>query len=356
MRHKRISKWLAAMLLISTTASAQVSIPNTFTPNTTAQSALVNANFSQLGQQALNRAGGIITGNISVDPGITIDGIDIGAVLGGSGTPTFANITVTGQGAFTSTGAAAILVSGGITAGSGNVAIIGTDGRIPAISSTTFASLSGINLTSIPETAITDGTLLARVASTETISGLWTFTATTVTLTNASGFSLGLAHSGALTDAKNWFIRTIGGTSNTFAVTTCNEASNSCADPITITRSGAVPQLMTFNTAMAYTGLQNVTLAAGNNNNVSLNGNTVRLRVTTAGGSANIITGLTGGTDGRRLSICQVAGTQPVNTTAEDANSTAANRISTGSANGTSSFILCMRYTYDGTLTRWMID
>lgn len=37
---------------------------------------------------------------------------------------------------------------------------------------------SGASLTSIPETAITDGSVLARVAGTETISGTWNFSAT----------------------------------------------------------------------------------------------------------------------------------------------------------------------------------
>lgn len=89
--------------------------------------------------------------------------------------------TLTSTLAVNSTSAAAIDVAGGITAGSGNVGIIDTSGRIPAISSTYVASLSGANLTSIPETAITDGSLLARVGSTETISGTWTFSTTLAT-------------------------------------------------------------------------------------------------------------------------------------------------------------------------------
>lgn len=49
---------------------------------------------------------------------------------------------------------------------------------------------SGASLTSIPETAITDGALLARVAAAETISGAWSFTSagTAITLTNNASF------------------------------------------------------------------------------------------------------------------------------------------------------------------------
>lgn len=49
-----------------------------------------------------------------------------------------------------STGAAAIDVAGGITAGTGNVAIIDTTGKIPALSSTYLTSVAGTSLTGIP--------------------------------------------------------------------------------------------------------------------------------------------------------------------------------------------------------------
>ena len=53
------------------------------------------------------------------------------------------------------TGASALDVAGGINAGSGNVGIVDTSGKIPAISSTYFASLSGANLTGVPAAAVT---------------------------------------------------------------------------------------------------------------------------------------------------------------------------------------------------------
>lgn len=159
---KKIIVSLLVTALIVTQAEGQVTIPTTFT--TSVPVSQLNGNFSTLGSSALNRGGGTITGNISVNSGVTIDGVDIGSVLGGSGTPTFSTVTITGAGsalavtnnvAINGTGATAIDVAGGITAGSGNVGIVQTDGRIPALSSTYFASLSGANLTSIPWTAMT---------------------------------------------------------------------------------------------------------------------------------------------------------------------------------------------------------
>ena len=49
------------------------------------------------------------------------------------------------------TGASALIVDGGIVGGTGVVQVIDASGKIPAIDSTHFASLSGTNLTSLPE-------------------------------------------------------------------------------------------------------------------------------------------------------------------------------------------------------------
>jgi hypothetical protein len=76
-----------------------------------------------------------------------------------------------------SSAATALDVAGGIQAGTGNVQVVDATGKIPAIDATRFASLSGANLTGIPETAIADGALLARLAANETITGLWDFDA-----------------------------------------------------------------------------------------------------------------------------------------------------------------------------------
>lgn len=57
---------------------------------------------------------------------------------------------------------------------------IDDNGKIRAISSTYFASLDGSALTGLTESQIADGSILARVAAAETITGAWTFQAKTV--------------------------------------------------------------------------------------------------------------------------------------------------------------------------------
>ncbi len=56
-------------------------------------------------------------------------------------------------------------ILGGLTAGSGAVGIIDTTGKIPAISSTYFASLSGANLTAVPASVLTGTTLPAAIVT-----------------------------------------------------------------------------------------------------------------------------------------------------------------------------------------------
>jgi hypothetical protein len=60
---------------------AQVTVPYTFSAGTIIRSDEVNTNFSTVAAAALNRTGGTITGNINVASGVTIDGVDISAVL-----------------------------------------------------------------------------------------------------------------------------------------------------------------------------------------------------------------------------------------------------------------------------------
>lgn len=138
---KNTAAAIAIVLAGLIVGEAQITVPHVFT--TSVPVSQLNTDLSTLGAGALNRAGGTVTGNISVDSGVTIDGVDIGATLGGTGDPSFDTVTVTG------TGASAIDVAGGINAGSGNVGIVDTTGKIPAISSPYFASLSGANLTGL---------------------------------------------------------------------------------------------------------------------------------------------------------------------------------------------------------------
>jgi len=57
------------------------------------------------------------------------------------------------------TGADSLDIGGGLNAGTGNVAIIDTSGKIPALSSTYLANLSGANLTAITAANISAGSL-----------------------------------------------------------------------------------------------------------------------------------------------------------------------------------------------------
>ncbi len=67
------------------------------------------------------------------------------------------DVTINATLTISSTDAAAIDVAGGINAGSGNVGIVDTTGRIPAISSTYFASLSGADLTNLVASNLASG-------------------------------------------------------------------------------------------------------------------------------------------------------------------------------------------------------
>lgn len=131
-------------------ASAQITITYTFVSGTVADPDQVNANFAAIASNALNRAGGTITGNIIVNAGVTIDGVDIGAVLGGTGTVTFADVTATGltTTTFTCTGCvsgaqlASTSVTGGIYGSSTLVPTftVDPDGRLTAAGTTALDS------------------------------------------------------------------------------------------------------------------------------------------------------------------------------------------------------------------------
>ncbi len=169
-----MKRWILAMVMVlalAMPAAAQITT-GSFTSSVTVSG--LNTAIATLGAQALNRSGGTITGNITVSSGVTVDGVDISAVLGGSGTPTFSTLTLS------SSSASALDVTGGINAGSGNVGIVDTTGKIPAISSTYFSSLSGANLTGIPvsalsgtwsDTAFSAGDYTANGTMTITVAG-----------------------------------------------------------------------------------------------------------------------------------------------------------------------------------------
>ncbi|KKU81444.1 MAG: hypothetical protein UY09_C0037G0001, partial [Parcubacteria group bacterium GW2011_GWA2_47_8] len=83
--------------------------------------------------------------------------------INATGQANLATTTVAKSLSVSHTGAAALDVAGGAQFGSGNVSLIDTTGKIPALSSTYFADLSGANLTALSADNISSGTLaLAR--------------------------------------------------------------------------------------------------------------------------------------------------------------------------------------------------
>lgn len=97
---KTLISLMAALVLFAATATAQVPVTYTFDVGDVIYSSQINTNFNDLASNALNRAGGVLTGNLVVSSGVTIDGIDISAYLNQAvlttSSPTFAGLTVNG--------------------------------------------------------------------------------------------------------------------------------------------------------------------------------------------------------------------------------------------------------------------
>jgi hypothetical protein len=158
---------------------AQITIPNTLVAGNVVRAGELNTNFAYIGERALNRiTGGTITGNISLSANITLDGVDLSDFLlttgevvaqaaGSESAPAFSWVTDPNSGIYFPAADQIALTVGGLQGlllnSSGltvwGVNIIDPSGRIPAISSTYFTSLSGANLTALNASNISSGSL-----------------------------------------------------------------------------------------------------------------------------------------------------------------------------------------------------
>jgi len=117
----------------------------------------------------------MIVGDGSTDP-VAESGATLRTSIGvGTGdSPQFTGLTVSG------TGASALDVGGGINVGTGNVALVGTDGKINGpLSSTIIDDLSGANLTTLNASNVSSGTLAnARLPTNIDVGGTLDVTGT----------------------------------------------------------------------------------------------------------------------------------------------------------------------------------
>jgi len=164
---------LIAWLCLVVPASAQITISYTFVNGTVANADELNTDLSQLATAAVNRTGGTMTGtltsravlpsshntyDLATNAARYKDGYFQGTVFAATG---FSGAAVT----ITGTGASALDVGGGINAGTGNVGIIDATGKIPALSSTYLADLSGANLTGLSGANVTGAIAPAALAA-----------------------------------------------------------------------------------------------------------------------------------------------------------------------------------------------
>jgi hypothetical protein len=132
-----------------------ISKPHTFADDETIDAARQNANFDEVFTKALDKTGDTLTGNLAVSNGITIDGVDLSAMIpSGSAQPGFL--------AFTSTGSAG--------AGSGTLAFDeeAYDTANNFVTNTFTAPVTGLYLffASIHLTAISAGTAYLDMSTT----------------------------------------------------------------------------------------------------------------------------------------------------------------------------------------------
>lgn len=307
---------MLALLGVASPTFGQLNLSYTsFQPGQTISSAQFTANFTAISSNALNRTNGVMTGplqaqNITVGTNNTYDigatgarfrdfwlarnatiggdvditgTLDVGGVTilsdltTSTATVTTADITSLTVTNLTCTGCvgATQLASSGVSASSyGSASAVGTftvdaDGRLTTAATTsieiaesqitdgsvlariaanetisgtwTFSNaptLAGTNVTAIPEANITDGSILARLAGTETISGAWTFTNTAPITLSSVNPQIFFRESDAGTNEKVWrFIAN----SDSFLFTLLDDSNANNVTLFSIDRSGLTP-------------------------------------------------------------------------------------------------------------------
>jgi hypothetical protein len=408
---RRILSLLTLLWLLAVgTAGAQISIPySNFQPGTTILAEEANANNSALAAQALNRTGGTMTGPL------------VATSISASSAFTGTSLTLTGAltgttGNFSGGLAAAGLTSSGnVLPGSSNVYDLGSSGfrwddlfirnidisggvvtsLLPGTTTTfdlgstskrwkgfygqtldltgaltgtsaTFTgtvtgslfSGSGASLTAIPETAIVDGILLARVAAAETITSPWTFnggtTNTTLTLVNTdnTGPSINFVNT-----AQSWFAGIRGTGGGEFAIANNTMGSFplqiSAADAITL--SGSVTAAGAFSTPGT---ISPSILVSGNTNNYNPAGlsDAYLVRIQPASGGSTLTGIMAPASGGRQLAVCIVTAAGNSLTFAdEDVASSAANRFTGASVTLGGMKPGCALLLYDSSAARWHV-
>lgn len=129
---KYVAMLLIMLLLFASPANAQLNLTYTsFQPGQSISAAQFTANFTAISSNALNRTGGTMTGTLTTNAGVD--------------------------------------VNGSFTIGSDNIQPFDSTGRIKEFSAAYFADAT------INETDIADGLVYPRIAANESISGVWTF-------------------------------------------------------------------------------------------------------------------------------------------------------------------------------------